>query len=147
MAEEKIRLDVLLQEELEQLLDDDFYTVLHEEFYKLMFKYIPYDRGALSALLDIEREWRFHFPDSLAISMGLHSSNISKDGIFFPAYYATNVYYNYTDEYWIRWSRNIRHRYHPLATDHWAEVAFEREQDKLINIMDEYLERRIAHEK
>lgn len=139
MAEKRSRLDVLLQEELEQLLDDDFYTVLHEEFYKLMFKYIPYDTGVLASTTNIKLDENNNMSDEMSMSMGLSSGNITNDGIIFTADYATDIYYNV-------FGYNIHKEKHPHATSEWAKVAFETEYNTLINIMNEYLERRIAHE-
>ena len=144
MFDQSRSLKLTLETALNDLIDDNFKQFMHEEFYKLMFPYIPYDRGAMASLMDEPREHRFFIPDEYAMSIGISSGNIMPDGILFPAYYATNVYYNTTSDKSIRWSTNIHHDHHPLATDHWDEKAMEAHEEELINTLEEYLNRRIS---
>lgn len=136
MAEKTFK--ILLEEKFQELFDDDFYIVLHEEFYKLMFKYIPYDTGVLASTTDIKLDENNNMSDEMSMSMGLSSGNITKDGIVFKAPYANKMYFN-------TMGFNIHKEKHPHATSNWGDVAFTSEYGALVNIMNEYLERRLRH--
>lgn len=138
MAQESFK--SALEAKLNNLLDDDFYTFMHEEFYKLMFKYIPYDTGTLASTLDIKLDERTYLSDEQSMSMGLSSGNINSDGITFNAEYAADIYYN-------TYGFNFHKEKHPHATEEWGKVALDSEQQSLVNSLNEYLERKSAHEK
>lgn len=132
MAEERFK--VLIEKGIDDIIDDEFKKYMHEEFYKIMFPYIPYDRGALAGLMDEPIYNKFFIPDEFSMAIGLSSGNITSEYIMFPASYAEDDYYN---------QKNWHKDKHPLATSEWGQVAFNAHEQELVNTLQEYLNRRV----
>lgn len=131
----KITFSISLQEELFNLVDDDFKTFMHQEFYKIMLPYIPFATGCLSSTLNEEQYKKEQgiANDDYVTSLAMNRGNINANGITFNSSYAEECYYA---------TRSFNPSYHPLATSSWGDVAFSANKEQLEKTLTDYLERK-----